>query len=132
MSDHLSKWVSDQLNTRGWSIRELARRGDLTHSYVSAVIGGRSKPGAKFYVGMAKAFDLPVAVIEALDKEGIVPIEETDEALTFVEWVTILQELTPGQRVEVLQFVFRLLRGSDDAAPSAARSEAGPAPQPTR
>ena len=130
MGKDLNRWIERKLRETGWSIRELARRGELSDSYVSHVLSDRAKPGAKFYLGMAKAFELPVSAIELLDSDGTVPNED-DEPFTFSEWMTILQELTPAQRVDLLKYAFRLLRGLDDEEDDAVIGEAKPAPQAT-
>ena len=109
MGDDLNRWVEAKLKDYGWSIRELARRGGLSNSYISQVLSGRAQPGAKFYQGMAKAFDLPISVIELLDREGTIPTNEDDEPFTFSEWVAILEQLTPSERAELVKLAFRLL-----------------------
>jgi transcriptional regulator with XRE-family HTH domain len=60
MTDRLNKWIIDNLNKNGWAMNELARRGNLTSSYVSMVLSGRSEPGPKFYLGVSKAFGIPI------------------------------------------------------------------------
>ena len=126
MGNDLNRWIETKIKDNGWSISELARRAGVSQSYVSRVLSSKEKPGAKFYLGMAKAFDLPVSAIELLDRQGTVPNED-DQLFTFSEWMTILQELTPAQRVDLLKYAFRLMRGLDDEEDDAVSGEAGTA-----
>jgi len=117
MGNVLNKWIEAKLRLTGWSMRELARRAGLNQSYVSRVLSGRDNPGAKFYQGVAKAFDIPLSSIEILDKEGIVPDDEEPlEDMSFGEWRAVLGQLTASQRIELLKYAFRLAIGKDDDA----------------
>lgn len=52
-------WINAQLNERGWSRSEAARRGDFSPSTLDKVIGGFSRPGPKLCTGLARAFGVP-------------------------------------------------------------------------
>lgn len=80
MGEKLNKWTIDNLNSNGWSMSELARRGELNQSYVSSVLSGKSQPGSKFYVGISKAFEIPLDQIERLDREGIAPGQQVPDS----------------------------------------------------
>ena len=129
MGKELNEWIEIKLRERGWSISELARQADLNNSFVSHVLSGRANPGPKFYQGMARAFDLPISIIEQLDKEGVVPDDE--QRLSISEWTLLLKQLTPAQRFELLKYGFELLRGSPDDETSSDVSRAKEAPQTT-
>jgi transcriptional regulator with XRE-family HTH domain len=53
-----SEWIVSELERRGWSRSEAARRGDISPSMFDKVINGHSKPGLKFIEGIAKAFSI--------------------------------------------------------------------------
>ena len=58
-----SEWIVDELEQRGWSRSEAARRGDISPSMFDKVINGYAKPGKKFLDGIALAFELPQTVV---------------------------------------------------------------------
>jgi transcriptional regulator with XRE-family HTH domain len=53
-----SEWIVKELEKRGWSRSEAARRGNISPSMFDKVINGSSKPGIKFIEGIAKAFKI--------------------------------------------------------------------------
>jgi len=59
MSDKMITWIEQEIQDRGWTIRELARRSDLSPSTVSEILNRNTQPGLKFYLGMSKAFKVP-------------------------------------------------------------------------
>lgn len=54
-------WLVGELEGRGWSRAELARRsrGGITSAAVDQVINSQSKPGMKFARAVARAFEMP-------------------------------------------------------------------------
>lgn len=60
MSD-FALWLVQELEARGWSRAELARRtrGGITSTAVDQVVNGQSKPGLKFARAVASAFEMP-------------------------------------------------------------------------
>lgn len=98
-------------------MNELARRSDLTSSYVSQVLSGKKEPGAKFYVGIAKAFDVPLKKIERLAKEGEIP--SSDPANNLTELLEIAKELPPEELTLVLDYAeHRLSKHKSRQSPS--------------
>ena len=43
-----AEWIVDELNSRGWSRSEAARRGSISPSMMDKVITGSSEPGLVF------------------------------------------------------------------------------------
>ncbi len=109
MGNELREWITQKINGYGWSISELARRSDLSVGYTSRVISGQQKPGAKFYQGVAKAFDLTLEAIERLDREGIDPVSP-DDPHTLDSILEIIKKMTPEQRRKVLEYAIFVLR----------------------
>ncbi len=103
MGESLKKWVINQLNTSGWSISELARRGRLNQSYVSAVLSGRKEPGPKFYQGMSRAFGVTLESVERLETDGVIPESRMDDP-AYLELMEVAQSLTDSDLQEVLHY----------------------------
>jgi transcriptional regulator with XRE-family HTH domain len=59
MSLNLITFIEQEISTRGWSIRELARRSELAPTTISDVLGQHTKPGVRFCNGIARAFREP-------------------------------------------------------------------------
>jgi transcriptional regulator with XRE-family HTH domain len=53
--DTLVDFLNDALSARRWSMRELARQADISHSTISQVISGGAPASANFCVSVAKA-----------------------------------------------------------------------------
>lgn len=69
-------WLNKETEARGWSYRELARRGGISQGSISLVVGGQ-KPGAKVCMGIARAFGIPVN--EVLYRAGHSPTAPRSE-----------------------------------------------------
>lgn len=55
----LTTWLNQEVDQRGWSFNELARRADVSSGHVSLVMTERQKPGYEFCVKVANALDEP-------------------------------------------------------------------------
>ena len=53
------KWLSAEIDDRGWTLREMARRSDLTHVAISNVLNEVRNPGVEFCLKVARAFHVP-------------------------------------------------------------------------
>ena len=85
-SDTLIEWINEQLEEQGWSMRELARRAELSPTTISEVVAGRAKPGLEFCKGVARAFH--VAPADVLRMAGLLPyipadVHQNDELLYY-------------------------------------------------
>ena len=67
----IGEWLEGQLEERGWSSSELARRAGISQSSVSNVLTGKQIPGLEFCKGVAKALD--VRTEELLEQAGHLP-----------------------------------------------------------
>jgi transcriptional regulator with XRE-family HTH domain len=54
-----SEWLTDRVEERGWSFRELSRRADLSSAVISQVVTRKSFPGLDFCLGISRALDIP-------------------------------------------------------------------------
>jgi transcriptional regulator with XRE-family HTH domain len=58
MMDNLSEWLANELKERGWSMRELARRADISHTTVAEVLARQRAPTWEFCIAVAKVLRL--------------------------------------------------------------------------
>lgn len=72
-------WLQEQLDQRGWSQRELARRAGVSHTPISLVLSGQTNLGFRVCRGIARA--LGVAESEVFHRAGLLP-EPADDPLT--------------------------------------------------
>jgi transcriptional regulator with XRE-family HTH domain len=54
----ISDWLQSNLDRRGWSQSELARRAGLSSATVSDILSGNARPGFNFCRKVARAFEL--------------------------------------------------------------------------
>ena len=66
-----SLWLGQELDRKGWSRSEAARRGGISASSFDKVMGGFAKPGPRFCQGVARAFGIPVTDVFRL--AGLLP-----------------------------------------------------------
>lgn len=71
MNDAFVGWLNKELEQRGWSRSEAARRGSISSSSYYKVITGQADPGLKFCTAVARAFRVPLD--EVLLRAGMVP-----------------------------------------------------------
>jgi len=64
-------WVRAEMKIRGWSQATLAERAGFSLSTVAAVLtSGRRKPGMKFLLGIASAFEMQLVDVIVIWKEA--------------------------------------------------------------
>lgn len=70
-------WLAEELDRRGWSMSELARRVNVTHAAISRVISGERNPSGQLCVSIAETLEM--IPHEVLAKAGILPDEPADD-----------------------------------------------------
>ena len=66
-----SDWIRDETMLRGWSQASLAERAGLSRSMISKMLTSDCrKPGMKFFVGIANAFEMPLADVILISERG--------------------------------------------------------------
>lgn len=107
---NFSERITTELETRGWSRREAARRGDISPSMFDKVINGYAKPGIKFIKGIAKAFG--ISLVEVLN--WLEPSAETDDQ--FREMIGLLVDQLPTQedKDDVAEYIRLRLRIAEE------------------
>jgi len=58
MKNEFVTWLNDELNRRGWSNSELARRANVVPSTVSMILTQEKEPSPETCVGIARAFGI--------------------------------------------------------------------------
>ena len=56
----LLTFVDDEIESRGWTVTELARRAELAQPTVADVLNGKKRPGLRWYIGVARALGCSV------------------------------------------------------------------------
>jgi len=61
LTSQFAQWIEQELDERGWSIRELARRTRprISNATINDILTGRTQPGLKSCRGIAHAFNTP-------------------------------------------------------------------------
>ncbi len=99
---YFSEWIVEELEKRGWSRSEAARRGKISPSMFDKVINGYAKPGMKFLDGLAQAFEMsPISVYR---KAGLLPSGGGDN-INFADWEHLLQQLSTSEQEEIYQIL---------------------------
>lgn len=107
MREDFVVWLNQQLDQRGWSRSEAARRGGISASSLDKVIGGFAKPGQRFCQGIARAFGMPVE--EVMRLAGILP--KSGELLPEVRnWNERLLAIPAERRQEAVDALDSVLR----------------------
>ena len=74
---NFSEWLISELERRGWSRSEAARRGGISSSMIDKVINGYSKPGIRFLEGIAQAFGITLAEVVTHSDQNNLPPRKT-------------------------------------------------------
>jgi transcriptional regulator with XRE-family HTH domain len=113
MTNELRAWISQEVDRRGWSYRELARRSGVSHTLVSRMLSGDMPPSADFCIKVAQALEEPPEKLLRL--AGILPPSlASEDDPTIAEIQDILKNLPPAQHKEVLRFLRFLYQASKD------------------
>lgn len=110
MSDYLITWLSKELEARGWSYRELARRADISHALVSKILSGDMKASADASIRIANALD--ESPEKVLRLAAILPSDFEDSS--YQELIDLIKNLTPDKRREALRYIRFLYRSDED------------------
>src|SRR5688572_148866 len=102
MSNVLRAWVSEELEQRNWSHRELARKTGFSPSFVSKILSGERNVSADFCIRVAQA--LEEAPEKLLRLAGILPTALEDDP-TLAEIQDLVRHLPPSQRKEALRYL---------------------------
>lgn len=121
MMTELIEWLERELNERGWSMRTLAKRAEVSVATVSNVMAGKTPPTFDFVAAVARA--LHVRPEQALRKAGLLPAIRGDESTA--ELLELFSALTPEERRSLRQYAEFLLSQREDTAQGESPAEAG-------
>lgn len=115
---NFSEWITSELERRGWSRREAARRGGFSPSILDKVINGYSNPGMKFLEGLAKAFGISLADVMAHVNQ-----EHRNESPLDIRIQTLVSTLpTEEDKQDVLAYVELRHRLAEERGKNAAKA----------
>lgn len=111
MDTNLSTWLANELKTRGWSIRELARRANISHTTIADVLSGQRAPTWDFCATIARTLgEQPENILRLAGLLSPLPppVEHEQEALSLFRSLPadlratalrLLRSLKPGDGV---------------------------------
>lgn len=108
----MATWLNKEIESRGWSQRELARRSGISHTTISQVIAEVRQPTWDFCASIARALGEPidnVFVLAGLKRPPLPPVEEEKEALG------ILRSLSSSLRHAAMTMLRALAREETNA-----------------
>ena len=103
MYNKLIAFITKELDDRGWSHRELARRAGVSQSAVSATLAAQRKPGADFCVKIAKGFSEPPEKLLRL--AGVLPLINTENDPIIKDILDLLNNMPHDTRSEALNYI---------------------------
>ena len=96
-------WLANEIKTRGWSHRELARRAGLSQTAVSTVLSSQRQPGWEFCEKVARALgETPEHVFRRAGLLPALPAPEDDATLR--DLIDYARQLSPEERLMVLEY----------------------------
>ena len=106
----MSSWLAEQLEERGWSVRELARRSGVSHTTINKIVNGVTNPTADICIGVARALgEDPERFLRRAGKLPLKPPTVADAA----EAADIISRLDEQSRRNVMT----MLRSLDSRPP---------------
>lgn len=117
MSDTLRLWLSQELDRRGWSHREFARRTGYSQSFVSKTLSGERRISVKFCTKAAEA--LGESPDTLLRLAGILPPTSPaspSDNPTLQEIVELARNLPLKQLKELLRYTRYLYQSEHEEA----------------
>lgn len=99
-SEKFIQWLLEELNQRGWSQADLARRSRITPTQISRILSGSRNPGTEALTAIAGALNVPAAMLFQL--AGVLPPESASPP-DLDEWVHLYKSLPKDDREELIQ-----------------------------
>lgn len=95
-----TSWLQGELQTREWTISQLARRSKISDAHLSRLLAGTRKPGVEALSAIAEAFDLPLTVVYRY--AGLLPRSNEEQSILEQEWLHIFNKTKDSQQKEEL------------------------------
>lgn len=99
--DAFVHWLLGQMDKKKWSIREAARKANISHTLVSNAVNG-DLPSYETCIALAKAFNQPQHLV--LNLAGLLDMPP-DWSPTQAEWDDLFARLSPEDQAEMLEIV---------------------------
>jgi transcriptional regulator with XRE-family HTH domain len=106
-------WFNQEIENRGWTYADVAKRGGISKSMISRVVSGQSQPGIEFCKAVATAFD--VSDEEVFRRAGILdplPPAVVEEK----EILRIIRSLPTQARASALAMLRGLIESSSSTS----------------
>lgn len=103
MCEKLRRWLINELETRGWSHRELSRRSRISHTQISGFLSGERGIGLDSINAISRVLQIPPEKL--LEMADLLP-STIPKDYTFDEILQIMKRLTPERRRELLEFAY--------------------------
>lgn len=113
MDTSFGEWLNQELELRGWSQSEAARRGGVAPSTIQQVVSGTTQPGPKLCKAVARAFGMPEE--EVFRRAGLLPMPPNttvDDQRSLQEFVKKFRRLSLEDKRYVIDLVNRLNSGA--------------------
>ena len=112
--DNFSEWLKRELNQRGWSQRELARRAGVSATAINDTINQKTRPGWDLCTAIARAFDMSEEEVFRI-ATLLPPLPDTEEGVTYQQLWDIVKRMSPEERGEVYRYArYRLQREQEE------------------
>ena len=96
------EWLNEQLNIRGWSQAELARRAGVSRTSISDVLAYKHKAGYELCKAIAKALRVPPEIV--FRRAGLLP--ERVEKTEIEERILVkIRKLPPDEQQRLLRYL---------------------------
>ena len=102
----LSKWIAEQIDKRGWTQNELARRAGVSSGHLSLVVTEKQQPGWEFCAKIAKPLGKSPEWV--FRKAGLLAAPSSETEITIEELRGIIHRLTPDQQRDLLWYAAAL------------------------
>jgi len=96
MKDSLATWLNEQIQDRGWTQNELARRVGITSGGMSQIMTRKILPSSDFCVAVAQALGVPPEQVFRL--AGLLPQLPNQDDPTLPKLIELINRLSPARR----------------------------------
>lgn len=112
--EKFSTWLLKQLEERGWSQAELARRAGLGNATLSRFITETHNPGPDACLAIARALKVPP--VEVFRLAGILPAIDESRLREFEEVSEMLASLPDSIRTQTMRAIRAIARDAYETA----------------
>lgn len=99
-------WIQRELDRRGWSRSEAARRGEISPSAIDKIMGGFANPGIEFCKGISRAFAMPLE--DVFRQAAILPPSSTRDP-SVASLLTRLNSMDPIYRRDAVNLALGIM-----------------------